>query len=106
LAEKLRLQVAHHALIFSAPKGYLELLGDVPEETKIDQTPSGEYDYAHLFVKDRNELDQFIGQVLQAIKYDAIFWISYPKGRSGLKTDFNRDKLWKAMVDKGIRPVT
>lgn len=106
LAKKFRLQDAHRALIINAPDGYLEMLGEVPEEIKIEQEPSGRFDFAHLFVKERRELEQFIDQVLQAIEYDAILWISYPKGSSGVKTDLNRDKLWKALADKGIRPVT
>ena len=106
LAKKLRLQSAQHALVLNAPEGYVEMLGDVPEEVKLEQEPSGEFDFAHLFVKDRNELEEFIDQVLQAIEYNAILWISYTKGTSGVKTDLNRDKLWKALADKGIRPVT
>ena len=105
-AKKLRLQSAQRALILNAPKGYLEMLGEMPEGLEIEQEPSGKFDFAHLFVKDRNKLEQFIDQVLQAIKYDAILWISYPKGGSGVKTDLNRDKLWKAVVDKGMRAVT
>ena len=106
LAKKLRLQSAQRALILNAPQGYLEMLGEMPEGLEIEQEPSGKFDFAHLFVKDRNELEQFIDQVLRAIEYDAILWISYPKGSSGVKTDLNRDKLWKALADKGIRPVT
>lgn len=106
LAKKLRLQSAQRALILNAPEEYLEMLGEVPEGVKIELAPSGEFDFAQLFVKDRNELDQFIDQVLHAIEYDAILWISYPKGSSGVKTDLNRDKLWKALADKRIRPVT
>jgi hypothetical protein len=106
LVKKLRLQNVNRALILNAPEGYLELLVDVPEGVKIEGDLSGEFDFAQLFVKDRNELDQFIDQVLTAIEYDALLWISYPKGSSGVKTDLNRDKLWKALADKGIRPVT
>jgi hypothetical protein len=82
------------------------MLGELPEEVEIEQEPSGEFDFAHLFVKDRRDLDQFIDQVLQVIEYDAVLWISYPKGSSGIKTDLNRDSLWEAMTEKGIRPVT
>lgn len=106
LAKKLRLQNAHNALILNAPEGFMEKLGELPEQLMVEQMPSGDFDFAHLFVKDRHELDLFIDLVLQAIEYDAIFWISYPKGSSGVKTDLNRDKLWNALSDKGIRPVT
>jgi DNA-binding phage protein len=105
LAKKLRLQNANRALILNAPEGYLDLLGELPEEIKIEGELSGKYDFAHLFVKERAELEQFMDQVLQVIEYDVILWISYPKGGSGVKTDLNRDKLWKALAEKGIRPV-
>ena len=106
LAKKLRLHTAQRAPILNAPEGYLEMLGEVPEGLEIEQEPLGEFDFAHLFVKDRNELEHFIDLVLQAIEYDAVLWISYPKGSSGVKTDLNRDKLWEALVDKGMRAVT
>jgi DNA-binding phage protein len=105
LAKKLRLQNANRALILNAPEGYLDLLGELPEEIKIEGELFGKYDFAHLFVKERAELEQFMDQVLQVIEYDVILWISYPKGGSGVKTDLNRDKLWKALAEKGIRPV-
>jgi hypothetical protein len=104
LAKKLRVQTAQRALILNAPDGYLEMLGEVPE-VAVHTELSGQFDFAHLFVKDRNELDSYIDPVLQVITYDAIFWISYPKGSSGVATDLNRDKIWRAMTDKGIRPV-
>ena len=106
LAKKLRLQDVRRALILNAPEGYLETLGEVPEELEIEQNPSGKFDFAHLFVKDLNELERFIDQVLKAVEYDAVLWISYPKGSSGVDTDLNRDKLWSALSDGGIRPVT
>jgi hypothetical protein len=106
LAKKLQLQKARRALVLNAPGGYLEMLGELPGEIQIEQKISGKFDFAHLFVKERRELDQLIDPVLQAIEYDGMLWISYPKGGSGVKTDLNRDRLWKALEGKGIRPVT
>ena len=79
LAKKLRMQNARRALIVNAPDGYLGTLGEVPASVTIQQKPTGEFDFAHLFAKDRNELDRFIDRVLQAIQYDAVLWISYPR---------------------------
>ena len=64
LAKKLRLQTAQRALILNAPEGYLEMLGEVPEEVEIEQELLREFDFAQLFVKDQIELDRFIDQVL------------------------------------------
>jgi hypothetical protein len=105
LAKKLRLQDVERALIVNAPKGYSETLGDLPAAVDVEHEPEGRFDFAHLFVKDREELDHLVGPVLQAIEYDAILWISYPKGSSGLDTDLNRDKLKEALSDRGVRPV-
>lgn len=67
LAKKLRLQKARNALILNVPEGYLEMLGELPEQLTIEKEPLGEFDFAHLFVKDSHELDLFIDPVLQAI---------------------------------------
>ncbi|UCG24729.1 MAG: hypothetical protein JSW55_01660 [Chloroflexota bacterium] len=106
LAKKLRLQEAQRALILNAPEGYLEMLGELPDGLRIEHEASAKFDFGQLFVKDSAELEAFIDQVLGAVEYDAILWIAYPKGSSGVETDLNRDKLWKAMADKGIRPAS
>ncbi len=106
LARKLRLQDARRALILNAPEGYLDALGALPEGVEIEHEPGGAFDFGHLFVKDRAELERFIDPLLAAVEYDGILWISYPKGGSGVATDLNRDKLWAALSDTGLRPVT
>lgn len=106
LAKKLRLQDATRAVILGAPDGYMALLGETPGGLAIDLVLDGIYDFAQLFAKDRAQLDESIAGVLAAIENDAVLWICYPKGSSGVKSDLNRDKLWKALEGKGIRPVS
>jgi hypothetical protein len=72
----------------------------------LELEPAGEYDFVHLFVKDAAELDRWISQAMDALRYDGVFWISYPKGSSGVKTDLNRDILWNRLSGQGIRPVS
>lgn len=106
LAKKLRLHTTSRALLLNPPAGFLESLGEVPESLRVDLTIAGKYDYTHLFVWDSAELQQSIDQALVVLEYDAIFWVSYPKGSSGVKTDINRDSLWQQLKEKGLRPVT
>lgn len=106
LAHKLRLHTAQQALVFHAPDGYLDLLGEIPPDLQIDQQVDGKYAFVHVFVQNRSQLEQRIDPALAAVEQDALFWVSYPKGSSGVETDLNRDKLWEALADKGIRPVT
>jgi hypothetical protein len=102
----LLLHKVKRALILNAPKGYLAFLGELPGEVEIATEPEGEFDFVHLFIKDSAELEAYFDHARQVSQYDGVFWISYPKGSSGVKTDLNRDKLWAVLLEKGIRPVT
>lgn len=105
LFKRLQLPKAKHALIMNAPQEYLALLKELPS-FHFDPTPAGKYVYAQLFARDLAELDRLIDAVLPAIEYDALLWVCYPKGTSGIKTDINRDIIWKHLAGRGIRPVT
>jgi hypothetical protein len=105
LFKRLQLPKAKRALIMNAPPEFFSQLHELPE-FHFDQSPAGKYDYAQIFVRDLVELERLIGPVLEAVEYDALLWICYPKGTSGVKTDVNRDILWKHLAGRGIRPVT
>lgn len=105
LFKRLQLPKAKRALIMNAPQEYLALLKELPDFS-FDQIPAGKYDYAQLFARDLAELDRLIDATLPAIEYDALLWVCYPKGTSGIKTDINRDIIWKHLAGRGIRPVT
>ena len=106
LQKKLRLQPGFKALVLNPPADYFELLGPLPQGVLFSNEPGEAHDFVHLFVKDRAELDTTFDTALRAVKHDALLWISYPKGSSGVKTDINRDILWEILLKKGIRPVT
>ena len=57
-----------------------------------------------LFVKNTEELRAKGEPLFTAALADRIVWIAYPKSGQ-LGTDLNRDKLWKMVEEKGIRPV-
>lgn len=105
LAKKLRLHTAQRALILNPPEGYRDALGQPEIPIHTNSETAADFDFVHLFIKNRAELDRMIDQALAAVTYDGLLWISYPKGSSGVETDINRDSLWEALKEKGIRPV-
>jgi hypothetical protein len=105
LVKKLRIQPGQRMLIANAPAGYAELLGELPEGTEAWETPEGEFDFVHLFVEDSNELADLGPSAIEALKYDGLLWISYPKRSSKVKTDLSRDVMWDLIADTGLRPV-
>jgi hypothetical protein len=105
ILKKLRLQAGQKALLLNAPEGYLEALGGLPAGVTLATQPDGEYDFVQLFVKDRAELERYSPAAFQAVKYDSLLWLCYPKQTGKIKSDLNRDSLWKLMQPTGFSPV-
>jgi len=104
--KKLRVTKGLTLQLVNAPGNYAELVGsDLAEITQI-KSCKNEVDCVHMFVADFSEFTENMPIALKAIKYDGLFWISYPKGSSKIKTDINRDSMWQASEAFGIRPVT
>ncbi|WP_019423355.1 hypothetical protein [Paenibacillus sp. OSY-SE] len=89
LLKKLRYK-AGRAAVLNAPEGYHLGVEDGTEA-------AGRYDFVQLFVNDAQEVDAWIPKVLPLLNEEAVFWITYPKQSSKVKTDINRDIL-AAMV--------
>jgi hypothetical protein len=105
IVKKLRLQAGQQALHLNAPQGYLQALGELPGEVSFSTQPDGTYDFVQLFVKDRSELERFGPAAFQAVRYDGLLWVCYPKQTGKIKSDLNRDSLWKLLEPTGFSPV-
>jgi hypothetical protein len=106
LAQKLRIKPGQSMLLLNAPPSFLHLLGGLPENKIETGNVSGKSGYLHLFVKDNAELEHWFPIALNSFGEDTVFWISYPKQTSKIKTDLNRDKGWEQIFKAGYRPVS
>jgi len=104
--KKLRIQSGQRLLVLNAPSGYLEALGDLPEGVKVSEKPEGKYDFVHLFVGNSSEFGELSPVALDAVKYDGLLWISYPKKSSKVESDLSREVVWTLMEGTGLRPVS
>jgi hypothetical protein len=91
LADKLRYKQGR-AIVLNAPDTYN--LG-----IKTEKELEGKFDFLQLFVRNFKELEDWVPQVVETVNEDALFWICYPKQTSKLKTDVNRDIIWKMVQD-------
>jgi len=107
LLKKLRLLPGYRALVLNAPAGYIERLGELPEGATVTDQPDeeGSYDFVHLFAKNSTEFSALGSTARQAVKYDGILWVSYPKRSAKMETDLSRDSMWELLTDVGMRPV-
>jgi hypothetical protein len=106
LIKKLRIQSGQRVLILNPPKGYIEELGELPPGVELAEKVDGSFDFIQLFVKQHTELERQLPTILQAIKYDALLWICYPKQSSKVDSDLNRDIIWGIVSKTGWEGVT
>lgn len=106
LSKKLRLAEGNTVLVINGPDNYQDLLGPIPENVVFSKEANGEFDFVHLFARDKSELVGYIDIAIESVVYDGLLWVSYPKGSSKVDTDINRDSIWEFLKEKGIRPVT
>lgn len=59
----------------------------------------GTYDFVLLFVNNAQEVREWIPRVIPILNSEALFWITYPKQSSKVKTDINRDILFTLVQD-------
>ena len=92
-------------LVLNAPEGYMETLGPLPEGAHVETEPTGTFEWGQAFVRDVAELRLLAPQARDAVNYDGLLWISYPKKSSKIATDISRDVAWEVMKEFGLRPV-
>lgn len=74
------------AQVFNAPEGYLLGIESSSEE-------QADYQFVQLFVRDAKEVEMWLPKIIAMLAPDAVFWITYPKKSSNMKTDIHRDIL-------------
>jgi len=106
LSQKLRIKPNKHWLLFNAPGNYLSTIEPLPDGVKISYEPEGYFDGIQLFIKNSEELASTLKIIIPILKDDTIFWITYPKKTSGIKTDLEMMGSWDEPAKYGLRIVT
>ncbi|WP_373230882.1 hypothetical protein [Cohnella sp.] len=90
VVKKLRYK-SGRAIVLHEPEGFR--LG-----IETNDGREGKFDFVLLFVNNASEASERLQQTIPLLNEDAVFWITYPKQSSKIKTDINRDILWR-LVD-------
>src|SRR3954447_17314099 len=91
LATKLGIKDGHRVAFPSAPDGFSELLGDLPEGVTVRSRASGPVDVIVFFTTSRAELERRLPALRRAMGPAAGLWIAWPKRASGVETDMTED---------------
>jgi hypothetical protein len=92
VVKKLRYK-SGRAIVRYAPEGFR--LG-IETDDKLD----GKFDFILLFVRNAGEALEKLQETIPYLNEDALFWITYPKQSSKIKTDINRDSLFKLVNEE------
>ena len=95
----------HYWLLYNAPAHYLSLLEPLPEGAAVSYNTNGDFDGVQLFVKNSHELKESLKVVMPLLKPGAIFWITYPKKSSGIKSDLEMMSSWDEPAKYGYTGV-
>ncbi len=106
LAKKLLIKSGHKVAITNPPSGYDDIFDGLHPDTEKVEKLNQPVDVIVLFTKNKVELDKFLAPAIKAIKPDGLLWICYPKRTCKVKTDLNRDILWKEVGESGFAGVS
>ncbi|MCR8557136.1 YdeI/OmpD-associated family protein [Mucilaginibacter sp. BJC16-A38] len=106
LAKKLQVKPGKRWLFYNAPDNYLTQLEPLPDGVEAIFDLDGEFDGVQLFVKNSDELADTLPVVVPVLKPDSIFWITYPKKSSGIKSDLEMMGNWDIVGKYGYNGVS
>lgn len=104
LAQKLQIK-SGKLIVINAPKGYAEQLAKELKDLSVSTRAAGQAEAVLLFVNSLAEATARTPKAGQLVKPGGMLWLAYAKGASKVKTDVNRDKLWKAIEPLGWQPI-
>ncbi len=110
LVKRLGIKPGHKLLILNAPEGYVDQLDVLPEGatlmTTSEHLTDAAFDFVHLFVRSKAEVDAQALAVMSACKPGGLVWFSYPKLSGKIKVDITRNVGWETVSKAEWRPVT
>jgi len=105
LANKLNIKEGYRIAILHPPKGYSELLGELPDSVTVANSLRGDFDLIQFFVIQRKILEKELSRLKNALKPAGLLWVSYPKGNQ-LDADINRDSIAAFGSTVGLKAVS
>ena len=99
-----KLKFKEPGVILNAPEHHEKAFTKEGFEVSLSETEKNKN--ILLFLNNETEFQLHFNKTVKNAAYDTGFWLCYPKGTSKVKTDINRDILWKLVENFNMRPVS
>ena len=103
LSQKLGIKENHQLFSLNSPENLLEMLFPLPDNIDWNPNPSKEsIDVAIAFAQTRETLLNILQKSKPLLKKSGMLWICWPKGKSRLISEINREDVRAGGVDSGL----
>jgi hypothetical protein len=102
LAKKLGIGPGMKVVLRAAPKNLRAQLAPIPDGVAFAARVTAATDLIHVFVKSRSKLERELASALNAMRPDAVIWVSWPKKASGVATDVTEDTIRAVALPLGL----
>ncbi len=106
VAQKLQIREGQKMLLVNPPADYEEqLVKHLPRNVELVKETSKEAEAIQVFTSSKTQLNVQLGKLKQILPPKGIFWVTYLKGTSKVKTDINRDIIRHEAEKFGLEAV-
>ena len=102
LAKKLGYGPGSLAVTLGAPKTYRALLEPLPEGVRFGARVSAATNLVHVFATRRAELGKTLARLRKTLGPEAVVWVSWPKGSSGVATEVTENTVRELALPLGF----
>lgn len=102
LAKKLGYKAGARAWLHEAPAGYLQWLSPLPAAVGFEKQPGPSVGLAHIFVTEREDLEQQLKDLREVLGPEAMLWVSWPKKASKVPSTVTEDTIRELALPLGF----
>ena len=102
LVKKLGIKPGRRLAIVGAPRGFDEMLGELPADVTVIRRLRAPCDVLVYFTKSRAELHKQFLRLMRNLPPAGGLWIAWPKKASGVHTDVTEDVIREAGLANGL----
>jgi hypothetical protein len=102
LPDKLGIKAGHTLCYVNPPENFADLVGELPDGTKLRSNLVGPLDLIVCFVVDRRVLEQRLPALRRALAANGMLWVAWPKKSAKVETDMTEDIVRAVALPTGL----
>jgi hypothetical protein len=102
LVKKLGIKAGFKMSVIDPPPNYWDLLGPLPELVSIHEPGEDGLDAIHVFVREKQQIEDRIGVFRESMAQTGMIWVSWPKKSSRVATDLDENVIRDLALKNGL----